>query len=93
VRLALRLLVVLLLLPFPLLFLSLVIIIIGALCYEMTSLTAFEAGVFSPCFILVGVFLASFQGGFEALDDERHFVLVGLSCLLRFNQAHMLPLL
>jgi hypothetical protein len=49
--------------------------------------------VFSPCFILVGVFLASFQGGFEALDDERHFVLVGLSCLLRFNQAHMLPLL
>jgi hypothetical protein len=36
----------------------------------MTSLTAFEAGAFSPCFVLVGVFLASFQGGFEALDDE-----------------------
>jgi hypothetical protein len=42
------------------LFLSLVIIIIGALSYEMTSLTAFEAGALSPCFILVGVLLASF---------------------------------
>jgi hypothetical protein len=76
VCLALRLLVVFLLLPLPVLFLSLVIIIIGALCYEMTSLTAFEARALSPCFILVGVFLASFQGDFEALDDERHFVLV-----------------
>jgi hypothetical protein len=75
VCLALRLLVVLLF-PLPVLFMSLVIIIIGALCYEITSLTAFEAGELSPCFILVGVFLASFQGGFEALDDERHFVLV-----------------
>jgi hypothetical protein len=25
----------------------------------MTSLTAFEAGAFSPCFVLVGVFLLS----------------------------------
>jgi hypothetical protein len=74
--LALRFPVVLFLLPLPMLFLSLVIIIIGALSYEMTSLITFEAGALSPCFILVGVFLASFQGGFEALDDERHFVLV-----------------
>jgi hypothetical protein len=36
-------------------FLFLVIIIIGALCYEMTSLTAFETGALSPCFVLVGV--------------------------------------
>jgi hypothetical protein len=36
------------------LFLSLVTIIIGTLCYEMTSLTAFEAGALSPCFVLVG---------------------------------------
>jgi hypothetical protein len=47
----------------------------------MTSLTAFEAGALSPCFILVWVFLASFQGGFEALDDERHFVFVELDSL------------
>jgi hypothetical protein len=67
VCLALRLLVVFLLLPLPILFLSLVIIIIGALCYEMTHLTALEVGALSPCFILVGIFLASFQGGFEAL--------------------------
>jgi hypothetical protein len=60
VRLALGLPVVLLLLPLPVIFLSLVIIIIGALGYEMTILTAFEAGALSPCFILVGVLLASF---------------------------------
>jgi hypothetical protein len=30
------------------------------LSYEMTSLTAFEAGALSPCFVLVGVLLASF---------------------------------
>jgi hypothetical protein len=77
VRLALRFPIILLSLLPPMLFLCLVIIIIGTLCYKMTSLTAFEAGVFSPCLILVGVFLASFQGGFEALDDERHFVLIG----------------
>jgi hypothetical protein len=52
--LALRLPVILLLLFLPMLFLSLVIIIIGALSYEMTSLTAFEAGSLSPCFVLVG---------------------------------------
>jgi hypothetical protein len=52
-RLALRIPVILLLF-LPMLFLSLVIIIIGALSYEMTSLTAFEAGALSPCFVLVG---------------------------------------
>jgi hypothetical protein len=55
--LALRLLVVFLLLLLLVLFLSLVIIVIGALCYKMTSLTAFEAGALSPCFILGGVSL------------------------------------
>jgi hypothetical protein len=58
--LALRLPVILLFLFLPMLFLFLVIIIIGALCYKMTSLTAFEAGALSPCFILVGVLLTSF---------------------------------
>jgi hypothetical protein len=38
----------------PALFLSLVTIIIGTICYKVTSLTAFEAGSLSPCFILVG---------------------------------------
>jgi hypothetical protein len=52
--------VVLLLLPLPVLFLSLVIIIIGTLSYEVTSLTTFEAGTLSDCFVLVGVLLASF---------------------------------
>jgi hypothetical protein len=50
--------------------LSLVIIIIGALCYEMTSLTAFEAGALSPSFVLVGVLLASFKRSLEELDDS-----------------------
>jgi hypothetical protein len=59
----------LLLLPLPMLLLFLVIIIIGTLCYEMTSLTAFETRALSPCFVLVGVLLASFQCGLEALDD------------------------
>jgi hypothetical protein len=49
-RLALRLPVILLFLFRPMPFLFLVIIIIGALCYEMTSLTAFEAGALSPLF-------------------------------------------
>ena len=75
-RLALRLLVNLLLLPLAMLFLFLVIIIIGALCYEMTSLTAFEAGALSLCFILGGVLLASIKCGLEALDDKRHFIFV-----------------
>jgi hypothetical protein len=57
-------------------FLFLVIIIIGALCYEMTSLTAFEARALSPCFVLVGVLLASFQCGLEALDDKCHLIFV-----------------
>jgi hypothetical protein len=59
-RLALGLPVVLFLLPLPVLFLCLVTIIIGALSYKMTSLTAFEAGEFSPRLVLVGVLLASF---------------------------------
>ncbi len=66
--LALRLLVVFLLLLLPILFLFLVINVIGTLCYEMTSLTTFEAGALSPCFTLVGVRLASFQCHLEALD-------------------------
>jgi hypothetical protein len=49
--------------------LFLVIIIIRALCYEMTSLTAFETLALSLCFVLVGVLLASFQCGLEAFDD------------------------
>jgi hypothetical protein len=76
VCLALRLPVVLLLFPLPALFLSLVIIIIGAFCNEMTSLTAFEAGSLSLCFILVGVLLASFKHGLEALDDKCHFIFI-----------------
>jgi hypothetical protein len=74
VCLALRLLVVFLLLLLSVLFLSLVIIVIGALCYEMTSLTAFEAGALSPCFILGGVLFASFERGLEAFDDECHLI-------------------
>jgi hypothetical protein len=76
VRLALRLLVNLLLLPLPILFLFLIIFIIGALSYKMTSLTAFEAGALSPCFILGGVFLASFERGLEALDDKSHLIFI-----------------
>jgi hypothetical protein len=70
VRLALCRPVVLIFLLLPALFLSLVIIIIGTLSNKVTSLTAFEAGAFSPCFISVGVFLASFECGLEALDDK-----------------------
>jgi hypothetical protein len=75
VRLALLLFVDLLLLPLLVLFLFLVIIIIEALSNKMTSLTAFEAGALSPCFVLVGV-LASFKCGLEALDDKRHFIFI-----------------
>jgi hypothetical protein len=56
--------------------LSLVTIIIETVCNKVTSLTAFEAGALSPCFVLVGVLLASFKSGLEALDDKRHFTLV-----------------
>jgi hypothetical protein len=76
VCLALRLLVVFLLILLPVLFLSLIIIVIGALCYEMTSLTAFEAGALSLCFVLVGVFLASFERGLETFDDEGHLIFI-----------------
>jgi hypothetical protein len=48
VRLALRLPVVFLPFLLPILFWCLVIVIIGTLCYEMTRLTAFEAGALSP---------------------------------------------
>jgi hypothetical protein len=42
----------------------------------VTSLTAFEAGAFSLCFISVGVLLTSFECGFEALDDKRHLIFI-----------------
>jgi NADH:ubiquinone oxidoreductase subunit 3 (subunit A) len=74
--LTLRLLVNLLLLPLLDLFLFLVIVIIGALSNEMTSLTAFEAGALSPCFVLGGVLFASFECGLEAFDDECHFIFI-----------------
>jgi hypothetical protein len=76
VCLAFRLLVNLLFLPFPILFLFLVIIIIGALSYKMTSLTAFEAGALSLCLILGGIFFASFERGLEALDDKHHLIFI-----------------
>jgi hypothetical protein len=64
VCLALCLLVALFLLLLPALLLSLVTIIIGTICYKVASLTAFEAGALSPCFVLVvGVLLASFKSG------------------------------
>jgi hypothetical protein len=56
--------------------LSLVTIIIGTVCNKVTSLTAFEAGALSPCFVLVGVLLASFKSCLETLDDKRHFTLI-----------------
>ena len=84
--LALRLLVNLLLLPLPILFLFLVIIIIGALSYKMTSLTTFETGALSPCFILRGVFFASFERRLEALDDEGHLFIIEPD---RLNLRHL----
>jgi hypothetical protein len=92
VRLALRLSVVLLPFFLPFLFLSLVIIIIGTLCYKMTRLTTFEAGVFSLLFTLVGIFLASPQCGFEALDHKRHILLVesGSLCATLLGSASLL---
>jgi hypothetical protein len=57
-------------------FFHLVIFIIGTLSNKMTSLTAFEAGALSPCFVLIGVLLAFFQCGLEALDDKRHLIFV-----------------
>jgi hypothetical protein len=53
----------------PALSLFLVTRIIGTICYKVTSLTALEAGAFSLCFVLVGILLASFQCGLEALYD------------------------
>jgi hypothetical protein len=73
VRLALRFPVVFLLLLLPFLFLSLVMYIIGTLGNKMTGLTT---GALSPWFILVGIFLASFQCSLVMLDYMRHFVLV-----------------
>jgi hypothetical protein len=67
VRLALCLPVALLFLLLPALFLFLVTIIIGTICNKVTSLTAFEVGALSPCFVLVGVLLASFKSGLEGL--------------------------
>jgi hypothetical protein len=65
-----------LLLFLPMSFLSLIIFIIGTLSNKMTSLTTFEARALSPCFVLVGVLLASFKRGLETLDDKRHLILV-----------------
>jgi hypothetical protein len=74
--LALCLLVLFIFLLLPVLFLSQVIVVIGALCYEMSSLTAFEAGALSPCFILGGVLFASFERGLETFDDEDHLIFI-----------------
>jgi hypothetical protein len=74
--LALRLPVILLFLLLPMSFLCLVIFIIGTLSNKVTSLTAFETGAFSPCFILGGVLFASFQCGLETFDDECHLILI-----------------
>jgi hypothetical protein len=56
--------------------LCLVIFIIGTLSNKITSLTTFEAGALSPCFVLVGVLLTSFKRGLEALDDKRHLIFI-----------------
>jgi hypothetical protein len=53
VRLALRLLVGLLILPPPMSFVSLVIFIIGTLSNKMTCFTTLEAGTLSFCLVLV----------------------------------------
>jgi hypothetical protein len=55
----------------------------GTVCNKVTSLTAFEAGAFSPCFIPVRVLLASFECGLEALDDKRHLILI------KFGSLHL----
>jgi hypothetical protein len=65
--LAIRFPIVLFLLPFPVLFLSLVIIIIGALGYEMTSLTAFEAGALSLVLFLLEYSLRPFKAVLKRL--------------------------
>jgi hypothetical protein len=49
------------------LFLFLIIFIIGALCYKITSLTAFEAGALPLCFVLVGVLLRPFKAVLKRL--------------------------
>jgi hypothetical protein len=74
--LAFRLLIALLLLLLPISFLCLVIFIIGTLSNKVTSLTSFEAGALSPCFVLVGVFLASFERGLETFDDVGHLIFI-----------------
>jgi hypothetical protein len=66
-RLALRLPVILLLPLLPMSFLFLIIIIIGALSYEMTSLTAFEAGAFSLVLFLLGYSLRPFSAVLKRL--------------------------
>jgi hypothetical protein len=73
--------VALLLLLLPALFLSLVTIIIETICNKVTSLTAFETGALSPCLVLVGVHLASFKRGLEALDDESHLIFIEFGSL------------
>jgi hypothetical protein len=68
--------ILLLLLLLPMSFLCLVILIIGTLSNKVTSLTAFEAGTFSPCSILIGLIPASLECGLEALDDKRHLIFI-----------------
>jgi hypothetical protein len=53
----------------------------------MTSLTAFEAGVLSSCFVLVGVLLATFKRGLEALDDKRHLIFIEVGSLYSCHLA------
>jgi hypothetical protein len=53
--------VALFLILLPALFLSLVTIIIGTICYKVTSLTAFEAGAISPFLFLLGNSLRPFS--------------------------------
>jgi hypothetical protein len=91
--LALHLLVVFLLLLLPILFLFLVIIVIGALCYEMASLTAFEAKALSPCFILGGVLFASFERVLKRLmmrDISSSFSPVASTCATLLGSASLL---
>jgi hypothetical protein len=74
--LAFRLPIAFLLLLLPMSLLCLVILIIGTLSNKVTSLIAFKAGALSLCFVLGGVFFASFERGLKALDDKRHFILI-----------------
>jgi hypothetical protein len=95
VRLALRLLVGLLLLPLPALFLFLVISIIGIICYEMTSLTTFKTGALSLCFALVGMLLRPFSAVLKRLimrAISSSFSPVASTCATLLGSASLLLL-